>query len=210
MNSHNQLLLNKLQQRLAELEEKVQCHDRALSAHDKKWLANRSRFHDQLFEQHGATLDECIQVLKRDLAQIQQLVQIDVHSDTLALACQRFTNRYQALLQAMENTNTITRGLQQTEFKRKQPKQQGEYQWIAQSVMQSSHQLYQELKKHQNWEQQLEHKADALEHELERYQGSEKIAQQNLILHTRKRLGKCRQAMSYIEQRIAYLERTKD
>lgn len=202
--------LLKLKRQLEQLSQHVHQHDAQLSDLDKKWLNNRSRFHDQLFEQQGATLKGCINVLQSDYSHIEQMVSLGVSGDTLDLACQRFSNRFEAVMQAIANTQTVTRGLQQTTKRRSRSRDDNQYQWIARSVMNSSHQLYAELRKHQNWEHQLQQKIAILEQNLDIHHGKEKIDQQNLILNTHQRLGKCRQAISYIEQRIAWLERSRD
>ncbi|WP_298439350.1 primosomal replication protein [uncultured Ferrimonas sp.] len=202
--------LQQLKQKLAQLEQQVQFHDAQLSASDKKWLNNRSRFHDQLFDQQGATLGGCLTVLNKDLKQIEQMLSLGVKGDALDLACQRFSNRFEAVLQAIANTPTVARGLQQTARRRSHKRGDSQYQWIARSVMNSSHQLYDELRKHQNWDNQLQQKIAQLEQNLDIYQGKDKIEQQNIILQTHQRLGKCRQAISYIEQRIAWLEKGRD
>ncbi|WP_028117337.1 primosomal replication protein [Ferrimonas senticii] len=202
--------LQQLRDKLTQLEQQLQQHDASLSDNNKKWLNHKSRFHEQLFEQQGATLSGCMQVLKRDLKQIEQLLQINASGDALALACQRFSDRFEALVHAMANTDTATRGLQQAAGRRRYSGQDNQYQWIAKSVMNSSHQLYAELRKHQNWESQLQQKITVMEQQLDIYQGTDKIEQQQLILKTHARLGKCRQAMSYIEQRIAWLEKNRD
>ncbi|MBY5990837.1 primosomal replication protein [Ferrimonas balearica] len=200
-------LVTRLQGQLARLEALVREHDARLSDSDKKWLANTSHFHDQLFEQQGATLAGCLKVLHQDLNQIGQLEQLGARPDALELVCQRFANRFAALSQALTNTATIKRGQQASVRRRKRAQGKSEYHWIAQTVMRSSHQLYEELRKHQNWESRLEQKIRELEQRLDLHHGSEKITLQNEILATHKRLGRCRQAMSYIEQRIAQLEK---
>ncbi|GAA5188973.1 primosomal replication protein [Ferrimonas gelatinilytica] len=203
-------LVNTLRQQLQQLERKLGEHDAALSEADKKWLNHKSRFHEQLFDHQGASLSGCLRVLRRDLQQIEQLIQLDAGGETLALACQRFSTRFEALLSALKNTDTARRGVQNSARRRRAPaRQQQGYEWIAQSVMNSSHHLYQELNKHQQWEQKMVLKIQQLDQALDKYEGSDKIERQNAILTLHKRLGKCRQAMTYIEQRIAWLEKPK-
>ncbi len=203
-------LFRKLEAQLARLEAQVREHDATLTAADKKWLANQSAFHDQLFEHQGASLSGCLSVLRKDLNQIAQLEQLGARPDTVELVCQRFANRFSALAQALANTAVIRRGHQTSALagaRRRANKKDNDYHWIARSVMRSSHQLYDELRKHQNWAMRLEQKIRELEQRLDLHQGAEKITLQNEILATHKRLGRCRQAMTFIEQRIAQLEK---
>ncbi|GAA4897730.1 primosomal replication protein [Ferrimonas pelagia] len=203
-------LVIKLREQLNQLEQRIQHHDAQLTDANKKWLAHKSRFHDQLFDHQGASLAGCLTVLRKDLKQIEQLLQIGATGETVELACQRFSGRFQALLQAVANTQTATRGIQNSAYKRRSSANaDAGYQWIAQNIMNSSHKLYQELNKHRNWEQKMQQKIQQLEHALDNYRGGDKITLQNEILAQHKRLGKCRQAMTYIEQRIAWLEKPK-
>lgn len=201
-------LIEKLHRQLAQLEQQIRVHDANLSDADKKWFSHKQRFHDQLFEQQGASLSSCLTVLKQDLEHIEQLERLNAHADALELACQRFANRFAALAQAMATTATARRGHQATARRRQTKKADNPYHWIAQSVMRSSHQLYEELRKHQNWAARMESKIRELEQQLDLKVGAEKITLQNEILSTHKRLGRCRQAMSFIEQRIAQMEKT--
>ncbi|MBY6186735.1 primosomal replication protein [Marinobacter hydrocarbonoclasticus] len=203
-------LVQKLETQLLRLEAQVKEHDAKLTPADKKWLANQSAFHDQLFEHQGASLTTCLAVLRKDLQQITQLEQLGARPDAVELVCHRFANRFSALAQALANTATMRRGHQTSALsgaRRRDSKTKNEYHWIARSVMRSSHQLYDELRKHQNWAMRLEQKIRELEQRLDLHQGAEKITLQNEILATHKRLGRCRQAMTFIEQRIAHLEK---
>ncbi|MBW3164171.1 primosomal replication protein [Ferrimonas balearica] len=203
-------MLQRLETQLARLEEQVREHDAQLTPADKKWLANQSAFHDQLFDHQGASLSSCLQVLRQDLKQIQQLEQLGARPDAVELVCHRFANRFSAVAQALANTAVMRRGHQTSALagaRRNAKKTNNEYHWIARSVMRSSHQLYDELRKHQNWADRLEQKIRELEQRLDLHQGADKITLQNEILATHKRLGRCRQAMTFIEQRIAHLEK---
>ncbi|SHH28149.1 primosomal replication protein [Ferrimonas marina] len=199
--------LEQLKAQLAALEAKVHQHDAQLSDADKRWLHHKSRFHEQLFEQQGASLAGCLEVLRRDLKQIEQMVQVGATGDTLGLACQRFGERFEALMQALANTDTARRGNQLSA--RGRSSKNSDYQWIDQSVMNSSHKLHQELAKHKSWEDKMVQKIQQMEQALDITPANDKITLQNEILALHKRLGKCRQAMTYIEQRIAWLEKPR-
>ena len=72
--------------------------------------------------------------------------------------------------------------------------------------MANSHQLYQELSKHHGYERKLAEKIALLENRLANYQGADKISLQQDILKQHKRLGQCRKAIHFIEQRIQQME----
>jgi primosomal replication protein N'' len=81
------------------------------------------------------------------------------------------------------------------------------FDWIANNVMQNSHEIYEELNKHLNWAKKFEQKIEEMESKLENCHSADKIKLQNDILLMHRRLGKCRQAISYIEDRIQIFER---
>ncbi|WP_169307116.1 primosomal replication protein [Ferrimonas sediminicola] len=199
-------LLQLLRQRLEQLKSQVREHDHALPGNTSQALDHQQRFHSALFDHTGASLAQCLQRLEQDLAKLDRLSQASDSGDTFELVCQQFSDRYQAVTQALATTGLQAAGARFSSRRRSVPRQDSQYQWIARSVMQNSHSAYAELRKHQNWADRLQQKIHELEQKLDLHQGAEKIKLQNEILTTQKRLGRCRQAMTYIEERIARLE----
>ncbi|WP_035385463.1 primosomal replication protein [Ferrimonas futtsuensis] len=200
-------LLQLLRQRLEQLKSQVQQHDQSLANNTTQALDHQQRFHSALFDHTGASLAQCLQRLEQDLHTLSRLSQAPDSGDTFELVCQQFSDRYQAVMQAMSATGLQAAGARFSSRRKGLPRQDSKYQWIARSVMQNSHSAYEELRKHQNWANRLQQKIHELEQKLDLHQGAEKITLQNEILATQKRLGRCRQAMTYIEERIARLEK---
>jgi primosomal replication protein N'' len=214
MNSQQQLV-QILRQKLTVLEQEVLQHDVNIPANQGKLLQDVERFNSQLFVQQGAKLAPCIEQLRKSLNQLEKQLsyKLDVH--LIELSCERIQDRFSAIKRAMATTNLNVKSLEQQRKSKKAffaKRQQSAHAnsgfgWIAGNLMQNSHQMYEELNKHLNWAIKIEQKIAQMELNLTSCHPSDKIAQQTEILATHKRLGKCRQAISYIEERIQFIER---
>lgn len=204
-------LLTALKQQLNRLTQAVYQHDRQLDPSQKKTLQDIHRFNPLVFDHQGAALSPCLAQLTKDIDQLEKQLKLGLSKSTIEFSCQRIQDRFSALSRALVTTelNIATaehdKASKRARFVKKQQGQ--EFSWIANSVMQNSHQLYQELNKHLNWAKKIEQKITQLEAELDICHPQDKIKLQNDILLVHRRLGKCRQAISYIEQRIQLFER---
>ena len=77
---------------------------------------------------------------------------------------------------------------------------------IAQVATQSSQELYQELSKLQEYERRLLDMVAEKQQQLMSFHGSNKTEMQQHVLHTQQRLGRCRQAISGVEEKIQKLD----
>ncbi len=213
MNTHQ--LISKLRAQLTELEKEVLQHDAQILPGQKKLLQDIERFNDELFIQAGAGLSSCIPVLVKDIDQLERLIQRSAAKENIIISCERIQQRFTAVKRALTTTSIDVKaqkqhkaGIRARAIKNQQKSHsQSGFGWIASSVMQSSHQLYGELNKHLNWATKIEQKIEQLQFQLETCHSADKIEMQNTILLMHKRLGKCRQAISYIEERIQAFER---
>ncbi|MFQ6371511.1 primosomal replication protein [Shewanella sp. YIC-542] len=211
---NQQQLIAKLRMQLQLLEQQVLQHDASLAAREQKLLAHTERFNDELFHQHGAKLAPCVQQLRDSINQLERQLQRQISAATVTKTCEKIQDRFVALKRAMATTNIDVKEQQaqklqkQRYFRQKQSQrhQQSGFSWIANQVMQSSHRLYQELDKHLNWEKKILLKIEQLQYQLDTCHSTAKIAIQNDLLSMHRRLGKCRQAISYIEDRIQVFE----
>ncbi|PKI17097.1 primosomal replication protein PriC [Colwellia sp. 12G3] len=89
-----------------------------------------------------------------------------------------------------------------------QLKQNEKYSKMAKSVLLSSHQLYQQLSEHHEFERRLMEMITEREQQRQRSKNanSEKLSQEVLALH--QRLGRCRKAISEIERNIEQSEKS--
>ncbi|GIU07734.1 primosomal protein N' [Shewanella sp. c952] len=208
-------LINKLKQQLKQLEQDVLQHDAALPPGQRKMMQDVERFNNELFIQEGAQLKPCIDQLSKNIAQLQQLLNANRSHHTIISSCEKIQDRFSAVRRALSTTNINIKSLEQQKRTRRahaikrgtKAHQQSGFSWIASNVMQNSHQLYEELNKHLNWAKIIEQKIENLQSSLENCHSADKIKLQNEILAQHSRLGKCRQATSYIEDRIQLFER---
>ena len=91
----------------------------------------------------------------------------------------------------------------------KKQQQTGSFAWIAGNIISNSVELYQELSKHHGYQQKLELKINQLDQQLSLCPINKKLPLQKDILKQHKRLGQCRKAIYFIEQKIELLEHGK-
>ncbi|QLE84999.1 MULTISPECIES: primosomal replication protein [Shewanella] len=212
---NNADLVRRLRVQLQQLEQEVLQHDSHLPASQSKLMQDTERFNDQLFYQSGAQLGPCIMQISKNIAHLEKMLKGKISNNTILLACEQIQDRFTAVKRAMNTTDIDVKAAQQTKAsriarakkRRQQSHSESGFNWIAAGVMHNSHQMYDELKKHHNWVSKFEQKIESLQSQLESCHSADKIALQNEILLVHRRLGKCRQAISYIEDRIQAFER---
>ncbi|WP_299494219.1 primosomal replication protein [uncultured Shewanella sp.] len=208
-------LINKLKQQLKRLEQDVLQHDSQLPKTQQKMLLDVERFNSALFIQSGAKLFPCIEQIAKNINQLEKQLSFKQTSQALIYQCQRIQDQFTAVKRALQATSLDVKTAQHTKtikrklaIKRHQlAHQDSGFNWIASTVMQNSHKLYEELNKHLNWQKKMQYKIDILQSNLTQCHKNEKITLQNDILLLHRRLGKCCQAITYIEERIQLFER---
>ena len=214
---NTQQLVSMLKQQLAQLEQDALIHDQNLAPSQRQSLIDIERFNSQLFAQQGAQLSPCIIQLRQDIKQLEKQLFLKLGGNVIQLSCNRIQDRFSALRRALLTTDINLKSEQQRKAsnraryvkKQQQAIQDSGFGWIASNVMQNSHQLYAELNKHLNWAKKIEQKIQQMEATLEFCHSNDKIKLQNDILSMHRRLGKCKQATSYIEERIQLFERPR-
>lgn len=208
-------LISTLKNQLTTLEQEVLQHDSHLVPSQRKLLQDIERFNQSLFIQHGAQLMPCIEQIRSSIIQLEKQIALKLAPQTIAMSCERIQDRFTAVKRALLTTSIDVKSKnQQRASKRARFAQQQNlshqasgFAWIASNVLQNSHEIYAELNKHLNWAKKFEQKIAEMESKLENCHSADKISLQNDILLMHRRLGKCRQAISYIEDRIQAFER---
>ena len=211
----NEQLVAKLKQQLKQLEQEVLQHDSKLPPGQRKMMQDVERFNSELFLQVGGQLQPCIEQLAKNIAQLEQLLKAKRSPYTIVSSCEKIQDRFSALRRALSTTSINVKSIEQQKRSRRayaikrgnKAHAESGFSWIASNVMQNSHQLYEELNKHLNWAKIIEQKIQNLQSSLENCHSADKIKLQHEILSLHSRLGKCRQATSYIEDRIQLFER---
>ncbi|GIU08213.1 MULTISPECIES: primosomal replication protein [unclassified Shewanella] len=208
-------LVQKLKLQLKQLEQEVLQHDSRLPPGQRKMMQDVERFNNELFIQVGGQLQPCIDQLSKNITQLEQLLKAKRSPYTIVSSCEKIQDRFSALRRALSTTGINIKSIEQEKRSRRsyaikrgiKSHNDSGFSWIASNVMQNSHQLYEELNKHLNWAKIIEQKIENLQSSLENCHSADKIKLQNEILSLHSRLGKCRQATSYIEDRIQLFER---
>lgn len=204
-----------MRQQLKNLEKEVLQHDQQLPQNEQKLLQDLERFNYQLFIQHGAKLQPCIEQITSSINDLEKRLNHQIADESIVFCCEKIQDRFTAVKRALSSTKVNIESAKQQKAaksaywaKRNNNQHQSSgFEWIAASVMQNSHQLYEELNKHLNWATRIEQKIAELELRLANANVSNKITLQNDILSMHRRLGKCRKAITYIEDRIQLFER---
>ncbi|MCL1123915.1 primosomal replication protein [Shewanella surugensis] len=208
-------LINTLKQQLKRLEQDVLQHDSHLHKTQQKMLLDIERFNRALFIQSGAKLFPCIEQIAKNIQQLEKQLTFNLTSPAILYHCERIQDQFTAVKRALKATNLDVKTAQHKKtIKRNQAikrnqlaHQDSGFSWIASNVMQNSHKLYDERNKHLDWQKKMQHKIEVLQSQLANCHKNDKIVRQNDILLLHRRLGKCRQAITYIEERIQLFER---
>lgn len=144
-------------------------------------------FDSSLFSCRSAELCDYVQEAQRNLSHLQQASLSDAARLRLV---QRLSGQTAALTQAFRNVDT----------RRKSTHRAGQLRSVVQHISASSQELYQQLSDIQQFERRL---LDMIS--VSSRDNSPQAVQRTLALHAR--LGRCRKALSEVEQQIQQLER---
>ncbi|CAM3713731.1 primosomal replication protein PriC [Rheinheimera salexigens] len=144
-------------------------------------------FDSDLFSCRSANLADYVAEAQRNLKHLTEKTSLSLIAQQRLV--QRLSEQTTALTQAFRNL-----GLHQQSFKRRAAKK------VVEQITQSSQQLYQQLSEYQGFERRL---LDMIS--IESRGSSPEQIQRSLALH--QRLGRCRKAISEVEQQIQQFER---
>jgi primosomal replication protein N'' len=127
------------------------------------------------------------------------------HRRTYEYAIERLTAQLEAVIRVLKSTPVWQKDLDANKFVKKKTY----YQKAVKKIMQSSHELHQELAKNKEFERRLLAMIEDKKALLHKARG-DKASEINLdILSTHGRLGRCRKAISATEDKIKVAEKTK-
>lgn len=196
--------------------------DKINSKNKSHWLIEN----DNLFSQHLFTTESdlflpYVNEVKKRLGEFSRLYAASSQSDTKAefamSSLLQVEQQISALMNAMQSSQTMHQAAQLSfdarkkvkihKHKAEKIKQQNQHHTMAKSVLLSSHELYQKLSEHHEFERRLMDMVTEREQQLQRSTSSnaDKLSQEVLALH--QRLGRCRKAITAIEQNIEISEK---
>lgn len=178
-------------------------------------LAHRPLFNDKLFKSRSPYLSDYVSESFLLLDDVRKLALSKSPTSLLQYQCNKLVDQCQAIRKALTSQHQRNTSYQQDKATRKkvaikkQQRQGSSFNWLAKNVMSNSVSLYQELSKHHDYQQKFEVKINQLEQQLALCPIKEKLARQQEILKLHQRLGQCRKAIYFIEQKIELLETGK-
>ena len=122
-----------------------------------------------------------------------------------AFALEKLSAQIEAVIKVLKSTPVWAK-----ENKFTQPKKAKVYKQAVKKIMQSSHELYQELSQNHEFERRLQEMIDIRKRQLASASKAEasKINQEILALHAR--LGRCRKAISATEDKTQQVEKQQN
>ncbi|KGJ96328.1 primosomal replication protein PriC [Colwellia psychrerythraea] len=213
-------------QRLSTLLEHLSLQSKNIDQANRKHKSHRLVENNNLFSQHLFSTESdqfslYADEIKKRLDEFSRLYRLSTDNATKAefakSSLQQIEQQISALMNAIQSNQTMHQAAQVSFNARKkvrinsakaaQLKQNDNYNKMTKSVLLTSHQLYQQLNEHHEFERRL--MAMITEREQQRIQSrhanTDKLSHEVLALH--QRLGRCRKAISSIEQNIKRAEK---
>ncbi|AAZ28005.1 primosomal replication protein PriC [Colwellia psychrerythraea] len=214
--------------RLSTLLEHISVQAKQTDQLNSKQKSHRLIENNNLFSQHLFTTESdkifiYVEEVKKRLNEFSRLYALSGDNPNKAefakSSLQRIEQQISALMNAIQSNQTMHQAAQASFDARKnvrvkaakaaQLKQNDVYNKMAKSVLLTSHQLYQQLSEHHEFERRLRDMITEREQQRIRSKSAntEKLSQEVLALH--QRLGRCRKAISSIERSIEQAEKSK-
>lgn len=203
--------LSVLLQALDDKAKKIDAKNSQVKAH--RLIENNNLFSLTLFSSQSDQFQPYIKEVQRNISEFSRLVsankvdlsklilqQIELQMAAISNALQANSSMHQAAKLSFDANNKVR-------IKKAKVKQKEKYGELTQKVMLNSHQLYQKLSEHHEFERRLMDMVAQREAERIKckHHENEKLSQEVLALH--QRLGRCRKAISVIERDIELAEK---
>lgn len=221
-NSRHNIAIQRLSTLLEHLclqSKKIDQSNRQHKSH--RLIENNNLFSQHLFSTESDQFSLYADEIKKRLDEFSRLYRLSTDNATKAefakTSLQRIEQQISSLMNAIQSNQTMHQAAQVSFDARKkarinsakaaQLKQNNKYDKMAKSVLLTSHQLYQQLNEHHEFERRL--MAMMSDREQQRIQSknanTDKLSLEVLALH--QRLGRCRKAISSIERNIKQAEK---
>jgi primosomal replication protein N'' len=182
-----------------------------LKAH--RLIENNNIFSSTLFMSKSDQFSPYIKEIRRRISEFSRLVSADKVELSKALLLQ-IEQQITAISNALQSNSVMHKAAKlsfdannKVRNKKAKTKQAAKYGELAKNMMQSSHQLYQKLSEHHEFERRLMDMLSEKESARTKCKAheNEKLSAEVLTLH--QRLGRCRRAISTIERDIEQAEK---
>lgn len=222
--SHNryEIAIQRLSTLLEHVSAQAKQTDILNTKHASHWLIeNNNLFSMHLFSTESDQFSPYVKEIGKRLAEFSRLYALSDKNTTKAefamSSLLKIEQQIAALMNAIKSNQSMHRAAQVSfdakkkvrakTHKANQKQQQDKYKSIAKSALLSSHQLYQKLTEHREFERRLIDMVNEREQQRQksRSMANDKLSQEVLALH--QRLGRCRKAISDIERNIELTEK---
>jgi primosomal replication protein N'' len=192
--------LNTLITQLTLQSEKLKEQIKGLKLNSQQWFANSDIFRSSGFATRSEDISDYLLELT---ATINKLAKV-TDEQHIAYLSERITQQF-SCLKGLVKSNEIN--LKNSQYSRDRIRNLSKIKKFTVKASQSSQELYAELSKLQEFERRLLDKVSESQQQLSMYKGNaNRMALQQDVLTNQQRLGRCRQALSKIEESIQKLD----
>ena len=166
----------------------------------QKWFNRSDLFNSSCFYSQSDEVGEYLSELKDNINKL-----IKVHdTEYVEFISERVTQQF-SCLKNLVNSQSVNRKAK--DYRRSHNQRLAQVKKLTKTVNQSSQDLYSELSKLQEFERRLLDMVAEKQHQLSTYSGAKlRNDYQQQVLVTQQRLGRCRQAISKVEEQIQKLD----
>ena len=192
----------KLQQQIEQLAQHAHQFDKAKWFDKNRYIqAQPSLFAHSVFATKSLKLCDYVDEIKEAFARLPSPDKRHAY----AFALEKLSTQIEAVIKVLKSTPVWAK-----ENKFTKPKKAKVYKQAVKKIMQSSHELYQELSQNHEFERRLQEMIDIRKQQLASASEAEasKINQEILALHAR--LGRCRKAITATEDKIQQVEKQQN
>jgi len=214
--------INRLSELLEHITQQAINIDQLNSKKKSHWLIeNNDLFSQQLFKTQSDCFTPYVNETKQRLIELSHLVKntlMTINNEIIAKeSIAQIEQQISALMNALQANQTMHQAAQLSfdakkrvrakTAKRNQALASDKYKKLAKNVLLNSHQLYQKLNEHHEFERRLLEMVRTKSQQLSQCKSAQsaKISQEVLALH--QRLGRCRKAITVIERDIELAEK---
>ena len=206
--------IDRLSNLLSQLENKAKQTDiKNASSKVHRLIENTNLFSSDLFTSQSDQFSPYVKETQRKISEFSRLVAANKIKLSMVLL-QHIEQQISALSNALQSNSVIHQAVKlsfdannKLRIRKSKAKQTDKYNQLTRKVMLTSHQLYQKLNEHHEFERRLMDmvaEREVMRAKCKKHEG-EKLSTEVLVLH--QRLGRCRKAISIIERDIELVEK---
>ncbi|WP_199609239.1 primosomal replication protein [Flocculibacter collagenilyticus] len=198
------IVLQKLAHQLSLIKEQSEYIDK-FNDENRSVKEQHIRFDATLFKVRSSKLQDYAIEAAKNFALLEKLYKKG-QSEYLTYYINLLDSQISALVQAVKSNEVKLKEIQ-FDKKARQARYQQKLKRTAQHIMQPSHELYAELNQNHEYERRLMNMLEMREARLKSANGAEADTLKQEVLALHQRLGRCRQAISKVENKIAWVEK---